>query len=65
MEDMKSELREILKDLQGPELMTIHRGEEQLDKFLRTNRMLVLSMLKVMLGLDGEADDVSTNKETR
>lgn len=65
MEPMKSELREILKDLQGPELMTIHRGEEHLDTFLRTNRMLILSMLKVMLGLDGEADDVSTDKETR
>ena len=63
MEPMKSELRQILNDLQGPELMTIHRGEEQLDKFLRTNRMLILSMLKVMLGLDGEADDVSTDKE--
>ena len=63
MEDMKSELRQILKELQGPELLTIHRGEEHLDKFLRTNRLLILSMLKVMLGLDGEADDVSTDKK--
>ena len=65
MEPMKSELRQILQELQGPELMTIHQGEEHLDTFLRSNRMLILSMLKVMLGLDGEADDVSTNKEVR
>ena len=63
MEDMKTELQQILNDLQGPELMTIHRGEEHLDRFLRSNRMIILSMLKVMLGLDGEADDVSTDKE--
>lgn len=63
MEDMKSELIQILKELQGPELLTIHRGEEHLDRFLRTNRLLILSMLKVMLGLDGESDDVSANKK--
>lgn len=63
MEDMKSELRQILVELQGPELLTIHRGEEHLDRFLRTNRLLILSMLKVMLGLDGEADDVGTDQE--
>jgi hypothetical protein len=63
MEDMKSELKQILVELQGPDLLTIHRGEEHLDHFLRTNRLLILSMLKVMLGLDGEADDVSTDKE--
>ena len=63
MEDMKSELRQILVELQGPELLTIHRGEERLDRFLRTNRLLILSMLKVMLGLDGEADDVGTDQE--
>jgi hypothetical protein len=61
MEDMKSELKQILVELQGPELLAIHRGEEHLDRFLRTNRLLILSMLKVMLGLDGEADDVSTD----
>lgn len=63
MEDMKSELRQILVKLQGPELLTIHRGEEHLDRFLRTHRLMILSMLKVMLGLDGESDDVSTDKK--
>ena len=63
MEDMKSELRQILVELQGPDLLTIHRGEEHLDRYLRTHRLLILSMLKVMLGLDGEADDVSTDKK--
>ena len=63
MEEMKSDLQQILNELQGPELLTIHRGEEHLDRFLRTNRLLILSMLKVWLGLDGEADDVSTNKK--
>lgn len=63
MEDMKSELRQILVELQGPELLTIHRGEEHLDRFLRTNRLLILSMLKVWFGLDGEADDVGTDQE--
>lgn len=63
MEDMKSELRQILVELQGHELMDIHKGEEHLDTFLRTNRMLVLSMLKVWFGLDGEADDVGTDKK--
>ena len=61
MEDMKSELRVILQELQGPELLTIHRGEEHLDRFLRSNRLLILSMLKVMLGLDGDSDDVSVD----
>lgn len=63
MEEMKSELRQILVELQGPELLTIHRGEEHLDCFLRENRLIILSMLKVWLGLDGEADDVSTDKK--
>ena len=63
MELMKSELRQILQELQGPELITIQQGEEHLDTFLRVHRLIILSMLKVMLGLDGEADDVSTNKK--
>lgn len=63
MEDMKSELKQILVELQGPELLAIHRGEEHLDRFLRTHRLLILSMLKVWLGLDGEADDVSADEE--
>lgn len=63
MEDLKSELKQILVELQGPDLLTIHRGEEHLDRVLRTHRLLILSMLKVWLGLDGEADDVSTDKK--
>ena len=63
MEDMKSELQQILNELQGPELLTIHRGEEHLDRFLRTNRLMILSMLKVMLGLEGETNDVSPDKK--
>lgn len=63
MEPMKSELRQILVELQGPDLLTIHRGEEHLDRYLRTHRLLILSMLKVWLGLDGEADDVSTDEK--
>jgi hypothetical protein len=63
MEPMKSELKQILVELQGPDLLTIHRGEEHLDRYLRTHRLLISSMLKVWLGLDGEADDVSTDSE--
>lgn len=63
MEELKSELQIVLAKLQGPDLLTIHRGEEHLDRVLRTHRLLILSMLKVMLGLDGEADDVSINEE--
>lgn len=63
MEPMKSELKQILVELQGPDLLTIHRGEEHLDRYLRTHRLLILSMLKVWLGLDGEADDVSTDEK--
>ena len=63
MEPMKSELKQILVELQGQDLLTIHRGEEHLDRYLRTHRLLILSMLKVWLGLDGEADDVSTDEE--
>lgn len=60
MEQLKAELRDIIKDLQGPDLATIQRGEERFDTFMRTHRMIIMSMLKFML-LDGDSNDVRVN----
>lgn len=60
MEQLKAELRDIIKDLQGPDLAAIQRGEERFDTFMRTHRMIIMSMLKFML-LDGDSHDVSVN----
>lgn len=60
MEELKAELRVVLNELQGAELMDIHRGEEHLKKMLIEHRYTILSVLKGML-LGGETDDVSSD----
>ena len=58
MEELKADLRVVLEKLQGPELIDIHHGEEQLKEMLIEHRYTILSVLKGML-LGGETDDVS------
>jgi len=58
MEELKAELKVVLEKLQGPELIDIHHGEEQLKEMLIEHRYTILSVLKGML-LGGETDDVS------
>lgn len=58
MEELKADLRVVLEKLQGPELIDIHHGEEQLKEMLINHRYTILSVLKGML-LGGETDDVS------
>lgn len=58
MEELKADLRVVLDELQGPELITISNGEEHLKDLLIKHRYTVLSILKGML-LGGETDDVS------
>ena len=58
MEELKADLRVVLEKLQGPELIDIHHGEEQLKEVLINHRYTILSVLKGML-LGGETDDVS------
>lgn len=60
MEELKAELRVVLEKLQGPELLDIHHGEEQLKTMLIDHRYTILSVLKGML-LGGETDDVSAD----
>ena len=60
MEELKAELRVVLDKLQGPELIDIHHGEEQLKEMLIDHRYTILSVLKGML-LGGETDDVSAD----
>lgn len=60
MEELKADLRVVLEKLQGPELIDIHHGEEQLKEVLINHRYTILSMLKFML-LGGETDDVSND----
>lgn len=60
MEELKAELRVVLEKLQGPELIDIHHGEEQLKEMLIEHRYTVLSVLKGML-LGGETNDVSND----
>ena len=62
MEELKADLRRVLVELQGPDLINIHHGEEHLKELLVEHRYTILSILKGML-LGGEADDVSTDKE--
>lgn len=58
MEELKAELKVVLEKLQGPELIDIHHGEEQLKEMLIEHRYTILSVLKGML-LGGETNDVS------
>lgn len=58
MEELKADLRVVLEKLQGPELIDIHQGEEQLKEMLIEHRYTILSVLKGML-LGGETNDVS------
>lgn len=58
MEELKADLRVVLEKLQGPELIDIHHGEEQLKEMLIEHRYTILSVLKGML-LGGETNDVS------
>ena len=60
MEELKAELKAVLGKLQGPELIDIHHGEEQLKEMLIEHRYTILSVLKGML-LGGETDDVSND----
>lgn len=60
MEELKAELRVVLEKLQGPELIDIHHGEEQLKEMLINHRYTILSVLKGML-LGGETNDVSAD----
>lgn len=60
MEELKASLRVVLSELQGPELIDIHNGEEHLKDLLIEHRYTILSMLKCML-LGGEYDDVSAD----
>ena len=60
MEELKAELKVVLDKLQGPELIDIHRGEEQLKEMLIEHRYTILSVLKGML-LGGETNDVSAD----
>lgn len=60
MEELKADLRVVLEKLQGPELIDIHHGEEQLKEMLIEHRYTILSVLKGML-LGGETDDVSND----
>lgn len=60
MEELKAELRVVLDKLQGPELIDIHHGEEQLKEMLINHRYTILSVLKGML-LGGETNDVSND----
>ena len=60
MEELKAELKVVLDKLQGPELIDIHHGEEQLKEMLINHRYTILSVLKHML-LGGETNDVSVD----
>ena len=60
MEELKAELKVVLDKLQGPELIDIHHGEEQLKEMLIEHRYTILSVLKGML-LGGETNDVSVD----
>lgn len=60
MEELKAELRVVLDKLQGPELIDIHHGEEQLKEMLINHRYTILSVLKGIL-LGGETNDVSAD----
>lgn len=60
MEELKADLRVVLEKLQGPELIDIHHGEEQLKELLIEHRYTILSVLKGML-LGGETNDVSND----
>lgn len=60
MEELKAELKVVLDKLQGPELIDIHHGEEQLKEMLIEHRYTILSVLKGML-LGGETNDVSND----
>jgi len=60
MEELKAELKVVLDKLQGPELIDIHHGEEQLKEMLINHRYTILSVLKGML-LGGETNDVSND----
>lgn len=60
MEELKAELKVVLEKLQGPELIDIHHGEEQLKEMLIEHRYTILSVLKGML-LGGETNDVSND----
>jgi hypothetical protein len=60
MEELKAELRVVLNELQGPELIDIHHGEEHLKEMLVEHSYTILSILNGML-LGGETDDVSTD----
>lgn len=60
MEELKADLRAVLKELQGHELIDIHRGEEHLKELLVEHRYTILSVLKGML-LGGETNDVSSD----
>lgn len=60
MEELKAELKVVLDKLQGPELIDIHHGEEQLKEMLINHRYTILSVLKHTL-LGGETNDVSVD----
>lgn len=60
MEELKADLRVVLEKLQGPDLIDIHHGEEQLKEMLIDHRYTILSVLKGML-LGGETNDVSND----
>lgn len=60
VEELKASLRVVLEELQSPELIDIHHGEEHLKELLIEHRYTILSVLKGML-LGGETDDVSSD----
>lgn len=60
VEELKASLRVVLEELQGPELIDIHHGEEHLKELLIEHRYTILSVLKGML-LGGETNDVSSD----